>query len=186
MTFSKALYFAALIPPKHVKEEILQLKLEIKEKFNAAHALKLPAHITILPPFWLEENRESDLLKMLENQAQAQSVFFVELKDFGHFGQRVIYVKVVDHELVKEVYAHFSPLLENFLSHFSASSIHPHITLATRDLNRGDFQEAWKEFKNRSYSNSFPANSLFILKHNGKSWDVLKEFNFSENSLIPE
>lgn len=182
MPSSKALYFAALIPPSQVKDEILQLKLEIREKFNASHALKLPAHITILAPFWLESDKQSDLLKTLENQAQARNAFAVELKNFGHFGQRVIYVRVVDHEPITKVYKHLSPIAETFDPDFSSSRIHPHITIATRDLTSANFQEAWKEFKIRSYANSFKAKALFLLKHNGKRWEILNEFAFAEDA----
>lgn len=178
MAFSKALYFAALIPPNELKEEILKLKLEIKEKFNAAHALKLPAHITILPPFWLDVNKEPDLLENLKSNALTQKSFPVHLKDFGHFGQRVLFIKVVNHEPVKQVYTNFSATLQTLFSEASVSSIHPHITLATRDLSRDKFQKAWEAFKDRSYTNSFTAKTLFLLKHNGKSWDILKEFEF--------
>ena len=181
MAFSKTLYFAALLPSPQIKEEILQLKLEIKEKFNVSHALKLPAHITILPPFWLENDKENDLLKMIEQRVRSQHPFQIELKDFGHFGQRVLYIGLEDPEPVKKVYDHFSPIRENFLKDSTSSSIHPHVTIATRDLTREKFKEAWEIFKFRSYSNSFEAKELVLFKHNGKSWDIFKEFPFVKN-----
>lgn len=178
MAFSKALYFTALIPPQQVKEEVLKMKLEIKEKSGASHALKLPAHITITPPFRLEEDREQELFNTLKNIAEAQDHFPVELNDFGHFGQRVIFIKVADHEPVKKLHADVSAGLASYLPEVSKSSIHPHFTLATRDLSRENFQEAWKEFSNRSYNNSFLAEALYLLKHNGKTWDIIKKFPF--------
>lgn len=184
MAISKALYFAALIPPTEIREEVLRLKLEIKEKFDAAHALKLPAHLTILRPFWLEIKKENDVFHKLHTAASTQTPFPVQLKDFDHFGQRVLYIKVVEHEPVKQVYNNFSGSLKTLFSNASASSIHPHVTLATRDLSRENFGRVWNDFKNRSYMNSFMAKSLILLKHNGKSWDILKEFDFLDEAII--
>ncbi len=80
MAFSKTIYFAALVPPPAVKEEVLEMKLEIKEKFEAKHALKLPAHITLIPPLWLEKEQEKEFTEILRNVAQKQSDFSVKLK----------------------------------------------------------------------------------------------------------
>lgn len=183
MAFSKALYFTALIPPEEVKDEIRDLKLEIQDKFHAAHALKLPAHITITPPVWLEAKKEQDFLFLLKKITATEVSFPLELRDFGHFGQRVIFVKVVDHEPVKQLFKNVSEGLDSIFSEAAGSSIHPHITLATRDLDKEKFQKAWKEFSSRSYSNSFSAEALFVLRHNGKTWDIIEKFPFQGNSV---
>ena len=83
MTFSKALYFAALVPDQAVKEEIRNLKLEIREKYGVAHALKLPAHITLIPPVWLQYEQEKKFVKALRKVSEKQNSFPVELRDFG-------------------------------------------------------------------------------------------------------
>lgn len=180
MAFSKTFYFAALVPPPAVKEEVLEMKLEIKEKFDAKHALKLPAHITLIPPIWLEKKQEKDFTAILRNVAQQQSVFSVKLKDFGHFGQRVIFINVVDHEPVQQLYASLKKSLSDFLSNEKDQKMHPHVTLATRDLNREKFGEAWKEYRDRSYSNEFQARAITLFRHDGKKWEVCPEFQFSK------
>jgi len=53
------------------------------------------------------------------------------------------------------------------------------ITLATRDLNLELFTKIWPQFKNKNFKSKFLVNSIFLLKHNGKYWDIFKEFNFS-------
>lgn len=180
MVSSRSLYFVAVIPPVGVKDEILELKLEIKERYNAAHALKLPAHITLLPPFWLEEREEEELINVLRETAQKQEPFPVELKDFGHFGNRVIYVDVANPYPLKNLYHSFLTTSGKYLKEPVANSIHPHITLATRDLKGKDFGEAWKEFKTRFYSNSFTAKAVVLLKHDGKIWNIYREFALGE------
>ncbi|WP_029036880.1 2'-5' RNA ligase family protein [Salinimicrobium xinjiangense] len=179
MANSKALYFLALVPPNEVKEEIRQIKLEIKEKYDASHALKLPAHITIIPPFRLEKQQEGDIFKKLKLISSFQAGFTVKLKNFGHFGQRVIFIEVENPQPVMDIYTKAKTYLPSCFSNPEDSSLHPHITLATRDLKKDKFKEAWQEFKTRTYSGSFEAISLLLFKHNGKSWDIYKEFSFN-------
>lgn len=183
MAKSKALYFAALIPPTEVKDEILRLKLEMKEKYDATHALKLPAHITIVPPVWVEDTSAFEFIQVLKSIATAQPSFPVELQDFGHFGKRVLFIEVVDQDTIGQLFGKISKSLISLFPKLSESAIHPHITIATRDLSVENFQKAWKEFQSRSYNNSFSAEALFLLKHNGKSWDILAELPFRQNNL---
>ena len=84
MAFQKKLYFFALIPPKEVEGQIKRFKEEMKEKFAAKHALKLPAHITIQPPFRILEEKEKELLDALQNFAVGESARF-SLKISGLF-----------------------------------------------------------------------------------------------------
>jgi len=49
---------------------------------------------------------------------------------------------------------------------------HPHVTIATRDLHKKSFYEAWEIFKEKKFEASTNANSISILKHNQKNWDV--------------
>jgi len=56
--------------------------------------------------------------------------------------------------------------------------IHPHMTIATRDLSKKMFHKAWPEFKDREFKASFTADSLHLLKHSGKQWEFFREFSF--------
>jgi 2'-5' RNA ligase len=178
MAFSKALYFAALVPPQAVKEEVRNLKLEIKEKVGAAHALKLPAHITLIPPVWLQIEQEKPFVEAIREVSKIQHSFPLELKDFGRFDQRVIFLKVVDHEPVINLDKKLLRALKNPLSTDKEKKLHPHVTLATRDLPRKRFRETWENYKERKIHLSFEAKAITVFKHNGKAWDVLEEFPF--------
>lgn len=178
MAFSKALYFTALLPPKDVKEEIKQMKLDLRKKWGVAHALKLPAHITLLPPFWLEIEKEDILFQNLTAATSKTDPFSVEINGFGKFGQRVIFIKVKDHEPTKEIHRKLVDATHELIPPLEESELHPHITIATRDLTREKFVEVWPEFQDKDFKRSFPVNAVFLFRHNGKSWEVIKEFRF--------
>jgi 2'-5' RNA ligase len=175
------LYFLAIIPSEEICERVKSLKLEIAEKFEAKHALKLPAHITLQIPFQIPETEEEKLIAILKRFAEKQKKIQVQLKDFGQFSQKVIFIGIQQHEKIVSLHADLQEILNknfNLRKHEKFSKIHPHITLATRDLHYKQFAKAWADFKMRDFKASFTAKSFSLLKHDGKVWHRHCDFPF--------
>ncbi len=177
------LYFIALIPGEELREEIRRLKEAFKKEYHAGHALKSPAHITLQRPFRREENFEDKLIVALTRFSTGQKSFEVRLSDFGFFEPRVVYIKITGYQKIIQLHQRLYDLLQEQL-HFEKreinEKIHPHMTLATRDLEREYFYKARKVYQTAIFKRSFMAKSLFLLKHNGKYWDIYREFTFEE------
>ncbi|MEX0646811.1 MAG: 2'-5' RNA ligase family protein [Balneolaceae bacterium] len=179
----KPLYFIALVPGSDIRKKIRELKEEMKERFDSKHALKSPAHITMQKPFRREEDREPELIQSLEDLASKQQPFRLDLEGFGAFPPRSIFVNVEDHESIQNLHQKLKQLLSeqfNFTEKEIQPKVYPHMTIATRDLNREAFQKAWPEFKEREFQDVFEVKRLFLLRHNGKDWDIYKEFPFAQ------
>lgn len=179
----KHLYLIALIPPSEIRERVHALKLEMKERFNAKHALKAPVHITLQMPFRMDDEGESTTIKHLERFASGQKPFSIVLNGFDAFEPRVIFVKIENQRPIKELHQRLKRvLIENldFPQNRVINELHPHLTIATRDLTESNFYTAWSEFKNRPFEGSFRADSISLLKHNGKNWDIYKTFPFQD------
>ncbi|MFN2314700.1 MAG: 2'-5' RNA ligase family protein [Bacteroidales bacterium] len=178
------LYFIALIPHRSLREEIREIKERVHDDFGAGHALKSPAHITLQIPFKRISTDESRLAEALRRFAASEHPFTVYLNGYGAFAPRVIIIKIVEHGPVAELHSRLKKVLLEDL-HFHQDevmkSVQPHITVATRDLTEAAFSEAWTAFKEEEFSASFDAESIFLLKHNGRSWDILEEFPFRDN-----
>lgn len=156
----------------------------MRERFDAKHALKAPAHITLLMPFKKDEKFEKRLIPELKSFSDEQAPFEVNLKGFDCFEPRVIFVKIVDHTPIQSLYSNLrNQMIErlNFDSDKLNSDIHPHMTIATRDLKEKVFYDAWNEFETRELEDSFTADSITLLKHNGKFWDIYEKFDFSDS-----
>ncbi len=178
-----SMYFIALIPPEALCERIRLLKLEIAEKYGAKHALKLPAHITLQIPFRIPDENESGLVELLKFFVAKQSGFTIKVSGFKKFSNRVIFADVETKQPVIELCERLQKLLTSNLDlkdHEKTNKIHPHFTLASRDLDYRTFPLVWADFKDREFQDFFQAKSIFLLKHNGKSWDVFKEFEFAK------
>lgn len=175
------LYFIALIPPEALREKVRGLKEEMKECFGAGHALKSPAHITLQMPFKREEKEEAQLISDLAAFAQIQHPFSIQLSGFDCFAPRVIYLKPIGYEPITELHDQLSTfLLENmgFQEDEVNARFHPHMTIATRDLRKNAFRMAWAEFEHRPFTGKFVADSFFLLKHNGRHWDIYRQLAF--------
>ncbi|MGN8224599.1 2'-5' RNA ligase family protein [Gracilimonas sp. BCB1] len=170
------LYFIALIPPSPLQDEIQELKLEVKEKFESSHSLNAPPHITLLSPFRLEDQNEVKLSSLIEDFTKSATPFEVQLRDFSTFPPRVIFIDVektpalMNMQEQLEELARSNPDLFNY--NYDKRPYHPHLTLAFKDLTKKNFYKAWKEFENRDFDGSFTADTLHLLRHDGVRWQV--------------
>ena len=175
------LYFIALIPPEELRKRVKTLKEEMKVRFNAGHALKSPAHITLQMPFKRNHNDEVDMVAALEEFVSHEKPFPIDLNGFSCFLPRVIFVKITDHTSIVNLQSRLGAILISNLG-FEPKAInprlHPHMTIATRDLEKESFYRAWSEFESRQFQGSFLSSSMALLKHNGRCWDLFREFPF--------
>lgn len=177
----KQLYFIALIPPPELREAVKALKEEMKSRFGAQHALKSPAHLTLQMPFRWKESEEAFLLASLKGFAAQQQPFQINLSGFDCFPPKVIYIRVENHRPIIQLHEQLKVhLIESlgFTPEQVNSRFHPHLTIATRDLRKSSFREAWAEFESRKFTVSFEAESLFLLKHTGRFWEIYRAFIF--------
>jgi 2'-5' RNA ligase len=119
---------------------------------------------------------EDDLLNSINEFSAEENYFHIQLKNFSNFKPRVIYVDVSTNELLPEL----KNKLTNFLlgkNKFPFATddhpFHPHVTIATRDLYKKAFYEAWDHFKDKHYEEDWLVNGVSLLRHNKKNWDVI-------------
>jgi 2'-5' RNA ligase len=175
-----SMYYLAIVCPSQVDEKILRCKHWMKEQFGCIVALKSPAHITLIPPFWLEEARETKLLQTLQSFASGMDEFIIQLDGFSHFGKKVLFVHVKEHpameELKRQVENHFIQSFDSIKK--DDYPFHPHITIANRDLKPGDFEKAWQYFSNKVFKETFRIKTISLLKLSQGKWNVMGEKNW--------
>jgi 2'-5' RNA ligase len=177
------LYFIAIIPHRELRDEIRAVKERMRDQYGAGHALKSPAHITLQRPFKRLPSEERRMCDALAGFAVKEKPFTVELNGYGAFVPRVIFIKIVEPSPVKSLHGRLREVLLTDLG-FGPDEImndlKPHITVATRDLVKTEFSDAWQEMKDEEFVSSFEVRSIYLLRHNGRSWDIHEEFPFGE------
>lgn len=163
-------YLIAILPPEPIASEIYKLKEHFRDKYNSKASLNSPPHITLHMPF--EFSNEEKLLTNFKNTFITP--FKIELKDFGCFEPRVIFIAVSKSSELESAQRNVMDFCKQELNVFNADyknqPFHPHITLAFRDLKKPMFKESWNEFKDKTYSASFTCSKISLLRHDGKFW----------------
>lgn len=181
---TRDLYFIAIIPDSDLRERIRKVKERMRAEYGARHALKSPAHITLQMPFKRSSEDETSISGALRRFVTGEKNFTVDIDGFGAFAPRVIFIKISEPEPVRALHSRLKEVLITEL-HFSPAEImkdvQPHITVATRDLAKEAFSEAWPVIKKEEFKASFDVRGIFLLKHNGRNWDILEEFQFGNN-----
>lgn len=179
-------YFIALVPPSPIREQAQQWKEYFKVEFNSKAALNSPPHITLHMPFEWKSSKENILLEQLAAFAQTQKKFDVELKNFGCFAPRVIFIQVTESRELKTLQSGLARFCKTKLNLFNANRLdqpyHPHLTLAFRDLKKTNFPKAWAFVKDLNFHARFPCSELVLLKHDGNGWQPSKTFELSRSA----
>lgn len=170
------LYFIAIIPDASRQEQVTRLKQYMAEHYRAAHALKTPPHITIVPPFRYDEDQETQLTALLDTFAASQRPFSINIDGFGNFPPRVIFLNVQPSDALNLLHQSLLELITvrtGIGREHSARPFHPHMTIAFRDLKKPAFYRAVHDLDKTEFGFAFFVDSIHLLRHNGERWSVV-------------
>lgn len=171
--------------PEDLNTKILGLKKWMHEKWGCKVGLKSPAHITLIPPFWMDESLEEPLKKDITGLSSYFIPFEVITNNFSCFKPRTIFIEPVLTELLKTLKTQtdqFFKMHTEYGAKVDTRPFHPHITIATRDLRKSAFAEAWPQLENQTFEHTFTADGISLLRHNGHTWDVVHIANFTTHA----
>lgn len=175
------LYFIAIVLPEELNRRIAKYKHLAEERWNCKVALRSPAHITILPPFWMDETLEQELIAATNDISSAVTSFTITTANFSAFRPRTIFIAISTNDQlgsVKEVLDQYFKEHKHFKAKPDGRPFHPHITIATRDLHKASFAEAWDYFKDKEFCEEWMTTGLRLLRYHQKKWDVIHTSQF--------
>lgn len=179
------MYFIAIVAPPEINRKFLTWKSMMRDRYQCQVALRSPAHITLVPPFWLPEEKEQVLKSGLSGFCESQDVFLIEIEDFSCFPPRVIFAEIKKSDALELLFQKLNKYLlskEEFSIRMNDQPFHPHITIASRDLYKKAFHEAWGLFSEKEYRDHWLATGVSLLRHNQKKWDVIFTSPFRKNN----
>ncbi|HET9057173.1 MAG TPA: 2'-5' RNA ligase family protein [Chitinophagaceae bacterium] len=172
------MYYIAIVCPEAINEKVLKYKLWMQQNFDCKVALKSPAHITLVAPFYFEEGKEKDLLQSFQSFSAGLNSIIIELSGFSHYGKRVIFIKVNENDLLELIYkkaiSHFYRMLPKIAKE-DDRSFSPHVTIANRDVKPSAFIKAWQYFSNKKFEMTFETNSISLLKLTEGKWKIIAD-----------
>jgi 2'-5' RNA ligase len=173
---SSSMYYMAIVAPSEIDSKIKKWKEYMREHFGCSVALRSPAHITLIPPFWHDNSDEENMKKLLGEFCNGKKEFQIAVDGFGSFPPRVLFVNVQPSTSLETLKGQLEDYLianSNLPVKKETRSFHPHITIANRDLMKRDYLPAWEHFRNIKYAAEFPAKDISLLKHNSTNWEII-------------
>lgn len=153
------------------------LRKEVFEKFHAKSS-KLPAHFTIKAPF------ECDLIDEVDNVIESfcnnHNKAKYTLEDYGHFDNRVVYMKVHMSEEGKILHNNLIDELEkidfiNFQSYDGKNKVF-HVTISSKKIKK-IYDELWDYVNKIPFKFNCFFDNICIYKWEDNTWKLHKEFN---------
>lgn len=178
----KGLFMVAILPPEGIKQELEIIRTEFSKRFNVSAALRNPIHITLLPPFHLDEDQEATFIQFLEHFAATQKPANIKLDGYGTFPKnKVIFIRVTPDRSLKVLYFNLVSAFESGFSSVKVAKLNkhsyrPHVTLGYRDLDKAVFEDAAAQYIDKQYSCNWKAEMIHLWKRSESKWDTVAAF----------
>lgn len=174
-------YFLALVPEGELQERATALKMQLKEEFSIKYALKSPAHITLKMPFTYNEAKEEVLISALTKFLKEYHEINMKVGGVGTFGDRVVYLKIEAGEDLFDLQRNLKSFCKkelNLVDELSDRNFHPHMTIAFKDLKKGQAPNILKVLEEQPITYDFIARHLFLLKRDNGRWIIKEKIEF--------
>jgi 2'-5' RNA ligase len=173
------LYLLALLPPEPVFSQTWALKQEVHGLTGSRNAVRLPPHITLLPPLRESLDFEQECTVSLAAFVAGETAFEVALDGFAWFGDRTLFVRVSEATALRAFHARLLAWCAAHLPqvHPESRPYTPHLTLATRDLPPAQVPGLRALFGGRAYAARFAVQQLTLFRHDGRQWQPCATFS---------
>jgi len=175
-------FFIAIVPPKELQDQINEIKHVFVNQYFSKGALNAPPHITLHMPFLWKTEKIKRLTDALNEICLKNLTFSIQLNGFSHFGERVIFVDVIQNKSLiqlQEMVVSAMKKLTIFNQADDLRGFHPHITVAFRDLKKEQFHLAWNHFQTKKFFQNFQCNQFSLLVKRNKIWEEMFTFHLN-------
>ncbi len=170
-------WFVALLPPEEIQVAATAVIEDLTARYQTRTA-KAPPHITLVPPFELATNAIDPVKQVLANFAQQQEPFGVKLDGFSAFPPRVLFLDVERSPQLLKFKADLEACLvqQCDLPPDNHSRFSPHLTVASRKLDRAKFKTIWAELESQKFDAAWEADAVTLLRYEKQRWHVEQLF----------
>ena len=171
-------HFIGILVPENLLAPLETCRAWMRARFGCKSGQGTPLHITIVPPFYLDEKfSERMVLEALNEAASAWSAksepLCCTVNGFGAFSSRTIFAHV---EPSNEWTALRGLVYDSLLTKCPGTAKRdtrtfvPHITLANRDIPPGAIEDALSYFDSLDLHENFDVRSITLFAMRGGVW----------------
>lgn len=193
--FPEQTHFIGVLVPQELTDTLLNCRNWMNAEYGCHSGYGTPIHITLVPPFHLDEPYTTkDILQSLQTavakllfsdqkqNADSNSLptipFTAHVSGFDAFGDRTIFAKVLPDK-------NWQPLRDSVLKSLLTTCpettkkdtrpFTPHLTVANRDIPQGVSATVLEHFSQLNLTSEFSVNTIAVFTRNRGSWFAEEE-----------
>lgn len=175
--FIQQTHFIGVLFHKDLEETLENCRKYMNRTYGCKSGYGTPVHITLIPPFCLQEDFSTEDLKngIEEYVLNRQLNFTASIENFNSFGDRTIFANVIQDEnwtklrdeILKGIFTACPGCIKSDKKPFR-----PHATVANRDIPQGAIPDALKVLNELNLSEDFPVDNITIFERKGSRWEA--------------
>lgn len=182
--FTQQTHFIGVLLPEDITLTLEDCRRYMREAYGCKSGHGTPIHVTLLPPFRLQEEYSTEnLARAIEKEVLPKGLgFTAHIDNFNAFGDRTLFANVVAgdewtrlrDETVKAVLNACPGCTKKDQRPFQ-----PHGTVANRDIPAGVMTEALQVMNELKLVEDFPVDNITIFERRGSRWDAQASLTLS-------
>jgi len=182
--FPQQTHFIGVLVPEELSDALTDCRAWMHEQYGCKSGYGTPIHITLVPPFHLEEQYTTQQIVLSVKKAVNTDAnnnlapFDALVKGFASFGDRTLFAKVLPSP-------QWTPLRDAVLNELLATCpgctkkdtrpFTPHLTIANRDIPVHAAEAALAHFADFDLEATFPVNAICVFVRKNGNWISLEE-----------
>lgn len=175
--FVQQTHFIGVLAPEDITLTLEDCRRYMKERYGCKSGYATPIHVTLVPPFHLDEKYSTkDLMSAIENEVgpQAENLkFTAHVDNFDHFGERTIFAKVLRDEKwtkLRDIVLGAVLKAAPGCTKKDQRPFTPHLTVANRDIPPDAVMDAVKVMNEMELVEDFDADNITIFERRDGRW----------------
>lgn len=182
--FPQQTHFLGVLVPDDITETLESCRRYMNQKYGCKSGYGTPIHITLVPPFRLDEAYTTkDIVAAVQKLVSSAefSGFTAHIDNFDAFGDRTVFAKVSASkqwtDLRDKVFSAVSGAVTGSLRK-DTRPFQPHLTVANRDIPAGASTEALQAFNELNLVEEFQIDNITVFERNGGRWNAAATLEF--------
>lgn len=179
--FPAQTHFIGVLAPDEISAKIENCRHYMNEKYGCKSGFKTPVHVTLVPPFCLDESFSTKDLAdaIIRNVASKpeEFKFTAHIENFDAFGDRTVFAKVAqDEKWTKLRDAVFESVQKAApgCAKKDKRIFQPHLTVANRDIPAGCAKDAFEVLNELNFVEDFEVDNITVFERREGKWIAAK------------